>query len=243
MKTLKDFLCWYNNLDVKPFLEAIANQTEIYESKGIDMFKQHISIPGIAVQWKFHELKDHTIDIPLITYANRDLFQTVQNIVGGPSIIFSRYHEKDTTLLRPFDSPTPKTCKNIVGFDANALYLSTFMQRMPTGSPNRRRKENSFKPAFSDTYGRKAYGWLEYLAKTEGIKIRHKFNNTEFRVGLYGLPVDGYCDKTSTVYQFHGCAFHGHQCKLTKNLSSHPFNGKPFEELAKETQEKEKETQ
>ena len=55
METLKDFLCWYNNLDVAPFLEAIEKQVQIYQSKGIDMFKHHISIPGIAVQWKFHE--------------------------------------------------------------------------------------------------------------------------------------------------------------------------------------------
>ena len=241
METLKDFLCWYNNLDVKPFLEAIEKQTAVYESKGIDMFKQHVSIPGIAVQWKFFELKDQDIDIPLITYRNQDLFKTVKdNIVGGPSIVFPRYHEKDVTKLRPSTEPSPKICQQITGFDANALYLATFMEEMPTGSPIRRKSETGFKPQFADTYGRKAFGWLEYTAKTKGIKIRHKFNDTEFRVGRYGLPVDGYCAETGTVYQFHGCAFHGHKCKLTKHLNSHPYSGIPFDELAKDTQQKDR---
>ena len=80
METLKDFLCWYNNLDVKPFLEAIEKQTAV--SKGIDMFKQHVSIPGIAVQFKFYELKDHDINIPSITYRNQDLFKTVILLLG-----------------------------------------------------------------------------------------------------------------------------------------------------------------
>ena len=241
METLKDFLSWYNNLDVKPFLEAIEKQTTVYESKGIDMFKQHVSIPGIAVQWKFFELKDQDIDIPLITYRNQDLFKTVKdNIVGGPSIVFARYHEKDVTKLRPSTEPSPKTCQQITGFDANALYLATFMEEMPTGSPIRRKAETGFKPQFDDTYGRKAFGWLEYISKAKGIKIRHKYNDTEFRVGRYGLPVDGYCAKTGTVYQFHGCAFHGHKCKLTKHINNHPYSGISFDDLAKDTRDKDR---
>ena len=75
----------------------------------------------------------------------------------------------------------PKTCQNIIGFDANALYLSTFMQDMPTGSPIRCRAERNFTPELADTYGRKAYAWLEYVAVSEGIKIQHQFNNTDLQ--------------------------------------------------------------
>ena len=46
METLNDFLCWYNNLDVKPFLEAIEKQTAVYESKGIDI----VSLANFAVE-------------------------------------------------------------------------------------------------------------------------------------------------------------------------------------------------
>ena len=53
MTCVKDFLIWYNNLDVKPMLEAIAKQCAIYEAKGIDMLKDAISLPGLAVKWLF----------------------------------------------------------------------------------------------------------------------------------------------------------------------------------------------
>ena len=40
MRTMRDFLVWYNNCDVKPFLEAIEAQVNIYRSKKIDCSKQ-----------------------------------------------------------------------------------------------------------------------------------------------------------------------------------------------------------
>ena len=241
MKTMTDFLRWYNNLDVKPFLEAIEKQIEIYKSKDIDMFKDHVSIPGVAVKWKFHELQGTDIDIPLINYNNRDLFHTVkQNIVGGPSIIFNRYHESGITKIRHHIYGTEaQDCLNVVGYDANALYLWSMMQDMPTGSPIRRSADNNFLPKFSEKYGRLAWTWLEYESLTTGNSIQHKFNAGEYKVGQHGLPVDGYCSATNTVYQFHGCSFHGHDCHLTKNQSFHPFNGKSFAVLAAETECKE----
>ena len=55
------------------------------------------------------------------------------NIVGGPSIVFHRYHEKDITKIQRvhYDVSSKawsydefgNTVKRIVGFDANALYL------------------------------------------------------------------------------------------------------------------------
>ena len=51
MKTMKHFLIWYNNKDVMPFIKAISAQVEIYISKGIDMFKTSVSLPGAAQRW------------------------------------------------------------------------------------------------------------------------------------------------------------------------------------------------
>jgi G:T-mismatch repair DNA endonuclease (very short patch repair protein)/DNA-directed RNA polymerase subunit RPC12/RpoP len=242
MKTMKDFLVWYNNLDVEPFLEAIAKQTTIYASKNIDMFKHAISIPGIAVLWKFHVLKDTPVDIPLISTVNRDLYHTVKaNIVGGPSIVFHRYHEKGVTELRGHDyKADAKKCQNVVGFDANALYLWSMMQDMPTGSPIRRRGENNFRPEFTEKYGRMAWTWLEHISQTNNIKIEHKYNGGEYRVGQHNLPVDGFYREEKTIFQFHGCLFHGHTCHITSNIDHNPINGKTFEELSEDTKEKER---
>ena len=45
MKTMRDFLVWYNNRDVVPFLEAIDKQFAFYQQQNIDMFKDGISVP------------------------------------------------------------------------------------------------------------------------------------------------------------------------------------------------------
>jgi hypothetical protein len=42
------------------------------------------------------------------------------SIVGGPSIIFNRYHEANKTYIRGLN----KLCKKIIGYDANAFYSS-----------------------------------------------------------------------------------------------------------------------
>ncbi len=39
MKTMHDFLVWYNNRDVVPFLDAIDKQFAFYKQQNIDMFK------------------------------------------------------------------------------------------------------------------------------------------------------------------------------------------------------------
>ena len=45
MKSMRDFLVWYNNCDVVPFLEAIAKQFCLLQTANIDMFKDGVSVP------------------------------------------------------------------------------------------------------------------------------------------------------------------------------------------------------
>ena len=45
MKTMHDFLVWYNNRDVVPFLDAIDKQFAFYKQQNIDMFKDGVSVP------------------------------------------------------------------------------------------------------------------------------------------------------------------------------------------------------
>ena len=54
-------------------------------------------------------------------------------MVGGPSIIFTRYAEKEETTIRPHKYKFPKKCVRIVGYDANGLYLYCAGQEMPCG--------------------------------------------------------------------------------------------------------------
>lgn len=240
MTTLRDFLVWYNNLDVEPFLEAIAKQFTVYQSKGIDMFKDAISVPGLSVKWLFNETASRDIPIPLIDKKNSDLYQTIkQNIVGGPSIVFHRYHEKDKTYIRQHQfHAESKLCKQVYGFDANALYLWSTMQELPTGFLIRRRRENGFRAEFSQTFGQQALEWLEWTANTHNFFIQHKYNFGEKRIGQHGIPVDGFHESSKTVFQYHGCIFHGcplSDCSITKGMTVNPKTNIPLSKLRERT--------
>ena len=142
METLREYLIWYNNRDVTPFLDAIAKQAGFYKQQNIDMFKNGISVPGLSLLHLFNDLPNDTY-FTVFNRTNSDLHELVKdNIVGGPAIIFHRYHEKDVTKIRGGG----ETCRSIVGYDANALYLWALMQDMPTGWYMRRRAENGFHP-------------------------------------------------------------------------------------------------
>ena len=212
MKTMRDFLRWYNDLDVTPFLTALQNMFDFYQSLNIDMFKEAISVPGLTLKYLFNTLDPQSF-FTLFKDKDRDLFYKMRNnIVGGPSIIFHRHHESGVTRIRDGD----KMCKEVLGFDANALYLWSLMQKMPTGPYIRRSHEDNFKPVHAYSHGEMAVQWLDWIASTENSNIQHMFNKHEKRVGYRQIPVDGFCRESNTVYQFHGCYFHGHQCVLNK---------------------------
>ena len=118
MTTMFDFLVFYNNRDVVPFLEAIDQQFAFYQQQNIDMFKGGISVPGLTLLYLFNDLPPNTF-FTVFNQTNKDLHHLVKdNIVGGPAIIFHRYHEKNVTKIR-----AGETCRSVVGYDANALYL------------------------------------------------------------------------------------------------------------------------
>ena len=60
-----------------------------------------------------------------------ELLQT--GMVGGPAIVFCRYHERDVTGIRSHVYPDSKACKTVLGLDANMLYPSTLTQDFPCG--------------------------------------------------------------------------------------------------------------
>src|SRR5271165_1247676 len=81
--------------------------------------------------------------INVIDESNKRVFYKLQkNIVGGPSIVYHRYHEKDKTTIDrlhfsdgkwSYDAGSGKTVDKIVGYDANALYLYCLQQEQFCG--------------------------------------------------------------------------------------------------------------
>ena len=229
MTTMRDYLVWYNNRDVTPFLEAIAKQFAFYHDRGIDMFKDGISVPGLSLLHLFNDLPNDTY-FTVFNRTNSDLHELVKdNIVGGPAIIFHRYHEKNVTRIRGGSEP----CRSIVGYDANALYLWALMQDMPTGWYTRRRAENKFRPQQAQPYGQMAIQWLTRESDRTGCTIRHQGNGREKRIGK--LPVDGWCAETRAAYQFHGCFWHGCPKCHTDPEETNPKNNKTMAELLANT--------
>ena len=229
METLREYLIWYNNRDVTPFLDAIAKQAGFYKHQNIDMFKDGISVPGLSLLHLFNDLPNDTY-FTVFNRTNSDLHELVKdNIVGGPAIIFHRYHEKNVTRIRGGSEP----CRSIVGYDANALYLWALMQDMPTGWYVRRRAENKFRPQQAQPYGQMAIQWLTWEAAKNGCTIRHQVNGREKRIGK--LPVDGWCAETRTAYQFHGCFWHGCPKCHTDPEETNPKNNKTMATLLADT--------
>ena len=114
----------YNDLDVKPGVEAIGN---FFQSLNLDIHKDGISVPGLTLKYLWHT-KDTNCEFQLFK-GNEVLYQKYRdNLVGGPSIVFHHYQERNKTRIR-----NGKPCQRILGYDANALYLWAISQDMPCG--------------------------------------------------------------------------------------------------------------
>jgi hypothetical protein len=106
MTSMMDFLRWYNNCDVVPMVEALNKMFVFYRDKGLDMFKDAISLPGLAYKMLLSCTEEK---FSLFKEEDKELFYLLKrNIVGGPSIIFHRYHEVNKTCIRG-----GKLCKNV----------------------------------------------------------------------------------------------------------------------------------
>ena len=127
MQYFSDFLKWYNNKDVVPKLEAMQKMIEFYHNKGIDMLKLGCTLPNLA-NICLHKAEDSKF-CPF-TESDNDLLEKIrEDMVGGPSIVFTRKAVVDETFLRK----SSNLCKSIVGIDACQLYPYSMCQPMPTG--------------------------------------------------------------------------------------------------------------
>ena len=212
MTSFREFLIWYNNLDVGPFVKAVEKWQQLYFKDRLDVFKTAISLPGIARQKLYDIAMRNGAQFALVDKSNADLHHLLtRNLFGGPSVIFHRHAEKGVTKIRG-----GKVVQKVIGFDCNALYLYCLSARLPTNIFVRRKAETGFKPDVRDHYI-KAYAWMQYLNDQGTGFVRHARNvGYEKRIGRY--PVDGWDQDNNIVYQFHGCYFHGHECDLTKNV-------------------------
>ena len=116
MQYFSDFLKWCNNKDVVPTLEAMQKLIEFHNNKGIYMLKLGCKLPSLA-NICFHKSTD-TKFYPS-TESDKDLLEKIrEDLVSGPSIVFTRKAVVDETFIRK----SSNLCKSIVGINASQLY-------------------------------------------------------------------------------------------------------------------------
>ena len=136
MQTFGDWLEYYNNLDVAPFLEALQKMKEFYTSLGIDIFKDAVSLPGVSEKYILRKTLQPRwgYKLPELYSPNKEAYAMLKAaVVGGPSLVFTRKHVAGETRIRSHQYEDAKVCRRILGYDANSLYPSTMMKEMPCG--------------------------------------------------------------------------------------------------------------
>ena len=110
-----------------PTLEAMQKKIVFYHDKDMDMLKLGCTLPNLA-NICLHKSTDAKF-YP-ITEGDKDLLEKIrEDVVGGPSIVFTRKAVVDETFVRK----SSNICKSIVGIDASQLYPYSMCQPMPTG--------------------------------------------------------------------------------------------------------------
>ena len=85
MKTFRDYLICYNNKDVAPFVKSVKELMNFFIGKGIDMFKNGMTLPGLTPKLFFEKVSVDTLPYVLFSEADKDVHKLVRtNLVGGP---------------------------------------------------------------------------------------------------------------------------------------------------------------
>mmetsp|Transcript_73982 Transcript_73982/g.197152 ORF Transcript_73982/g.197152 Transcript_73982/m.197152 type:complete len:217 (-) Transcript_73982:2436-3086(-) len=140
-----------------------------------------------------------------------------QNIRGGPSIIFHRYQEAYKTLIRG-----GKLCKNIIGFDANALYLWEIMQDMPVGE-YKHIKEYKIIDLEKDILNDKLFGFIEVDIKVPD-ELYNKFS--EMSPIFKNIVIDANDNNIISEHMYNYCKSNNIPLTKSKKLIGSMFGEK-----------------
>ena len=189
MCTFKDFLRWYNNKVVVATLEAMQNMLDFDHKKIIDMLKLECTLPNLA---KYCLHKSTSAKFYPFTETDKDLLQKIrEDMVGGPSIVFTRKAVFDETFIRD----SGNICKSIVGIDASQLYPYSMCQPMPTRLNTRWEydtESNRFKPQQSKSRNFENMVMSYFQRQRPYCKIE-SFYTTGTQEKIDCFKLDGFC--------------------------------------------------
>ena len=213
MVDLRCMLRYYNNLDTLPMCLGVNKLLSYYEGFGVDLFKDCISLPGVSKRVMFNSVPKNMIFYLFDNTMAEHHKKFTKSLCGGYSGTFNRYAEVGKTRIRDGSN----LVKSIQGYDATSLYLSTFMNMLPTGKPVLREEANDYYPVCVQDHGISAISiiWLDYVAYKLDIHIKHKLNNGR-EVWIAPFKVDGYHLDSGTIFMFNGCYWHSCDCMKPK---------------------------
>ena len=177
------------------------------------MLKLGCTLPKLA-NFRLHKSTDSKF-YPF-TESDKDLLEKIrEDMVGGPSIIFTRKAVVDETFIRK----STNLCKSIVGIDASQLYPYSMCQPMPTGLYTRRNYDSEsqkFMPRKNKTRSFKNMV-PSYFQQTRP-ECRIESNVTTGRQKKTDcFSVDGFCNHCNTVFEAMGCYFHYCPCQEARS--------------------------
>ena len=204
MSSFKDFLRWYNNKDVVPTLEAMQKMIAFNHDKDIDMLKLGCTLPNLAniCLHKYTDAKFYPF-----TEGDKDFLEKIrEDVVCGPSIVFTRKTVVDETFIRM----SANICKSFVGIDASQLYPYSMCQPMPTG-PYTRWDSGSETNRFTPRQNKNRS--FEIMVKSYFQRTRpdckiESFYTTGRQKKIDCFSVDEFCSHCSTVFEAMGCFYH-----------------------------------
>ena len=145
MQTFGDWLEYYNNLDVTPFLETLEKIKAYYTNLGVDIFKDAVLLPGVSQQYILRGTLRRR-NAPELYAPGKKAYEMLKAaVVGGPSLVFTRKHVAGETRIRSHKYDLARIVKRILGFDANSLYPSTMAKEMPSAGDARSNPSNVLK--------------------------------------------------------------------------------------------------
>ncbi|CAB3977643.1 DNA polymerase [Paramuricea clavata] len=137
------------------------------------------------------------------------------DILRQGCIIFAQLIKNITNVFPFFD----KTCHTIAGL-ALKVYRTNFLNEETIGQIPAQGYGGNIKQSIIALY------WLRELESDLGGVTLYSKLHPDGEQSIAGHYVDGYCPETRTIYQFHGCFFHG--CKEC-------YNGEMFNNVVSET--------
>ena len=208
---------------------------EFYHQKEIEMSKLCCTLPNLAIV-RLHKPTDSKF-YPF-TESDKDLLEKVrEDMVGGPSIVFTRKAVVDKAFIRK----STYLFKSIVGIDASQLYPYSMCQPMPTKLYTRWNydtESQKFKPRQNETRSFENMGFSYFQQVRPESKVESNFT-TGRQKKIDCFSVDGICYHCNTVFEAMGCYFQYCPCQearpsLTDNEIMRGIKKREHDQMSKE---------